>query len=145
MKWRYPMLLPLAASPALTGFRLLALLPGLVCLLLFCQHLGAGAAAAAALYAALGGAWVWSLASRSGDMLLDANGRWWLLEADGRRHEAQLLTGALVHPWCVVLPFAAAGRRLRLALVPDSVDPQAFAILRARLRWDTHDAGELRA
>ncbi len=62
----------------------------------------------------------------------------WQWNREGERPDLNLLPGAYVTPWCVILNFRAVGaRRSRsLVLCPDGVEEQALRRLRVRLRLE---------
>lgn len=64
----------------------------------------------------------------------DSEGQWWLYDPDGGKHRADLLPGAYVHPWLVVLPLRVNLAVHRLVLVTDNVDVAQLRRLRVRLK-----------
>ena len=67
-----------------------------------------------------------------------ADGDWLLESGRGENLEAGLLPSSYVHPWLVVLNLHVEGERLTrsLTLWRDSLDPQSFRQLRARLKLE---------
>ncbi|MGV0005567.1 MAG: protein YgfX [Candidatus Porifericomitaceae bacterium WSBS_2022_MAG_OTU9] len=135
-KWRAPLLLPIAAGRGLTLLRLVCLLPGVVCLLLLLPEFGYGVVLCGLSLLFMSAVQVCRLAVAAGQVMLDGNGAWWLLDGAGGRYELALAGSACVHPWCTVLPFSGAGRRFTLVLLPGSVAADVARVLRVRLRWD---------
>jgi len=125
--WNAPVHIPLGMTPCRRRLQLLAWVPALTALAL--AHPLAVAAIAVVL---LEMGWQ-RRARRARAACLDAASCWWLLYADGGRVPAELLPGALVHPWLTVLTLRARGRRCRVVLLPDTIAAEDFRRLRARL------------
>ena len=68
-------------------------------------------------------------------LLLTADGEWWLTCARGSTISVQLLPAAYVHPLCTVLSFRGAEGRYTVILTPDVVEADMFRRLRVRLRF----------
>lgn len=70
----------------------------------------------------------------------DGQGRWRLVQRNGRVLDATLERDAYAHPALVALPFRARdGHRLDVLIVPDRVDAQSLRRLRVRLRCERRD------
>ena len=70
-------------------------------------------------------------------LIWDRQGRWRLLQRDGKLRDARLEHGACVHPKLAVLPFRCRDRRrLCVLLAADMVDADQFRLLRSRLRCE---------
>ena len=66
----------------------------------------------------------------------DGNGQWWLYDGKGSEYHADLLPGAYVHPWLVILRFRVKRTVHDLVLVPDNVGRTQLRRLRVRLKHD---------
>lgn len=119
---------------------------------LVAAHLGAGGVALASavpvpvkaalvLGLALSLGWslwwhVWHRGDAITAAVLDAGGAWWITTAAVATVSATLRPGSLVQPFLTVLVFKLAdGRNRSLLLLPDNCDPEAFRLLRVRLRF----------
>jgi len=66
----------------------------------------------------------------------DSQGQWWFYDRGGTEYRAELLPGAYVHPWLVILRFRVNLVIRDLVLVPDNVNATQLRRLRVRLKQD---------
>ena len=74
--------------------------------------------------------------------ILDRDNQWWVRDRAGKETSIKLLPGAFVHPWIVVIRFAAVdSKKYALILSDDNLDAETLRRLRVRLRYPTTGAG----
>jgi hypothetical protein len=66
----------------------------------------------------------------------DSQGQWWLHDHNGSEYRAELLPGAYVHPWLVILRFRVNLATHDLILLPDNVNGDQLRRLRVHLKHD---------
>jgi hypothetical protein len=83
---------------------------------------------------------VWHRGDAITEAILEPSGAWWVTTAAGAAVSATLRPGSLVQPFLTVLVFKLGdGRRRSLVLLADNCDPEAFRLLRVRLRFPLED------
>ncbi|MGI9303590.1 MAG: protein YgfX [Gammaproteobacteria bacterium] len=74
------------------------------------------------------------------EVVWESGGEWFVVHASGKRMRARLGAGTFVNRWLTILDLRLDGGGSRsVVLLPDTVNPDALRVLRARLQISTPD------